>query len=139
MTCKNCGNSLSENAKFCTICGAKVEAEAPAAQPAAQSEPAYTAPAQPTPAATEAGKLPEQYQPLSPWAYWGYMLLFSVPIVGFIFLIIFSCKSSNINRRNFARSYWCNLIIFGVALIVLIIIAILGGLGAATITPSVRF
>lgn len=155
MTCKNCGNILPDDANFCTVCGAKAEIEEPAmetvpleetpayAEPAVQSEPTYAPPAfssQSEPAPTQVqSSIPEQYEPLSPWAYWGYTLLFSVPIVGFIFLIIFSCKDSNLNRRNYARSYWCNLIIVGIALVALILIAILGGLGAAGVNAAIRY
>ena len=72
-------------------------------------------------------ELPEQYRPLSPWAYFGLQLLFAIPVIGFIFLIVFSCKKSNINRRNFARSYWCALLIAViVCTIVFIVAAILG-------------
>ena len=45
------------------------------------------------------------YRPLGAWAYFGLSLLFSVPLVGFIFMIVFACDDSAINRRNFARSY----------------------------------
>ena len=69
-----------------------------------------------------ASQIPPEYKPLSPWAYFGYMLLFSIPIVGFICLIIFSVSNDNINRRNFARSYWVVLLF---ALIVGIIIGVL--------------
>lgn len=51
--------------------------------------------------------VPPQYKPLGAWAYFGYSLLFSIPLLGFILLIVFSFSDSNINRRNFARSYWC--------------------------------
>ena len=51
-----------------------------------------------------------KYAPLSPWAYWGLTILFSIPVVGLVFLIIFSINGKNINRRNFARSYWITLI-----------------------------
>ena len=54
---------------------------------------------------------PEQFRPLSPWAYVGYAILFSIPIVGFICLIVFSCSNTNINRRSFARAYWIPLLI----------------------------
>ena len=47
---------------------------------------------------------PEQYRPLSPWAYFGYSLLFSIPVIGLIFLLIYSFDDSRINHRNFARS-----------------------------------
>ena len=55
----------------------------------------------------DANNLPSQYRPLGAWAYFGYMILFSIPVIGFILLIVFSFNNSNINRRNFARSYWC--------------------------------
>ena len=53
----------------------------------------------------------ESFRPLSPWAYVGYALLFCIPLIGQIFLIVFSFSDKNINRRNYARSYWCMLII----------------------------
>ena len=50
--------------------------------------------------------LPEEYRPLSPWAYFGYHILYNIPIVGWIFAIIFALDNSNINRRNFTRSFF---------------------------------
>lgn len=67
--------------------------------------------------------LPEQYRPLSPWAYFGYMILFSIPILGLICLIFCSLSNSNINRRNFARSYFCMLALA----IILVIVSIIMG------------
>lgn len=55
--------------------------------------------------------LPPEYRPLSAWEYFGYTWLFTVPLIGFIFLLIFAFDKSNINRRNFARSYFCSLVI----------------------------
>ena len=69
----------------------------------------------------------EQYRPLSPWAYFGLTLLFSIPVVGFVFLLVFTFNNNNINRRNFARSYWCGaLIAVCVSILLIIIAAILG-------------
>lgn len=68
-----------------------------------------------------------QYAPLSPWAYFGLQILFSIPIVGFIFLIIFSISSSNINRRNFARSFWCVYVIAAIVIAVLFAVGSLSG------------
>ena len=65
------------------------------------------------------GNYTSQYRPLSPWAYFGYNLLFSIPILGFIMLVVFSFSNENINRRNYARSFFVEL------LLVLIIIAIM--------------
>ena len=64
-------------------------------------------------------------RPLSPWAYFGLQILYAVPIVGWIFLIIHAIGASNINMRNFARSYFCVLII------VLIIVGVTFALGGA--------
>ena len=68
----------------------------------------------------EIDQLPEKYRPISAWGYFGYQLLFSIPFLGFIFLIVFSLSNSNINRRNFARSYFC-------VVIIAIIVALLFG------------
>ncbi len=69
---------------------------------------------------------PEKFRPLSPWAYFGYSILFSIPLVGFIALIVLSFNSSNVNRRSFARSFWCAYII---AAVLAIAAYALGGLG----------
>ena len=61
-------------------------------------------------------------RPLSPWAYFGLQILYAIPIVGWIFLIIHAIGASNINRRNFARSYFC----------ILVIVLIIVGVGLAT-------
>lgn len=60
-----------------------------------------------------------EFRPLSPWAYFGYALLFSIPLVGLIVLIVLSFNSENINRRNFARSYWCVYVVGAITLLVL--------------------
>lgn len=67
--------------------------------------------------------IPINYKPLSAWAYFGYQLLFAIPLIGFILLIIFSFDNANINRRNYARSFFCSYLI---ALIILIIFFALG-------------
>lgn len=66
--------------------------------------------------------IPPQYKPLSPWAYLGYQILFTIPLVGLIALIIFALNNDNVNRRNFARSYFCVLVI---AIVIFVIILIL--------------
>lgn len=63
---------------------------------------------------------PEQFRPLGAWEYFGYSLLYSIPLIGFIMLIIFSFNDSNINRRNFSRSFFCGLIVFIAVMAVLV-------------------
>lgn len=56
------------------------------------------------------------------WGYFGYELLFSIPCVGFILLLVFSLGGTrNIILRNFARSYFCFLIIVAVLVAILAI------------------
>lgn len=72
-------------------------------------------------------KIPYEYTPISAWGYFGYNFLFSIPIVGLIFLIIFSFDSSNINRRNYARSFF--IIYLLIAIIFIFLIIFFGGIG----------
>lgn len=50
--------------------------------------------------------LPPELRPLSPWAYFGYEILYALPVVGWIFLICHAIGAQNINKRNFARSFF---------------------------------
>ena len=68
--------------------------------------------------------IPNNYKPLSPWAYFGYSIIFSIPFIGLILLIVFSLDNSNINRRNYARSYWCIYVLIIILLILLYILSI---------------
>ena len=70
--------------------------------------------------------IPAEYKPISMWGYLGYEILFSIPVIGFICLIIFSFAPSNKNVKNFARSYFC------VAIIAVVIIIVLFAIGIAT-------
>lgn len=68
-------------------------------------------------------EIPEENRPLSPWAYFGYGLLFMIPVIGWALLILFSFSKRNVNLRNFARSFWCGFIlILAIILIVLVLI-----------------
>ena len=64
------------------------------------------------------------------WGYFGYELLFSIPLIGFIMLLVFSFGGTqNVNLKNFARSYFCYFIIVAILLVVSIVfIASAGGL-----------
>ena len=71
--------------------------------------------------------IPEEYRPISMWGYFGYQILFAIPCVGLIMLLVFSFGGTkNKNLKNFARSYFCMLII-GVILVA--IVMAIGGVG----------
>lgn len=76
--------------------------------------------------------LPEEYRPISMWGYFGYTLLFSIPCVGFIAILIFAFGGAkNINLRNFARSYFCWLIIAFIWCIIAVALSVaMGGTAA---------
>lgn len=64
--------------------------------------------------------IPEEYKPITMWGYFGYEILFSIPCIGIILLLVFSFGGTkNINLRNFARSYFCFLIVLAVLFFVL--------------------
>lgn len=56
-------------------------------------------------------QIPPEYAPISMWGYFGYQLLFAIPCVGFVMLIIYALSATNVNLKNFARSYFCVMII----------------------------
>ena len=72
--------------------------------------------------------LPEAYRPLSPWTYFGLGILYSLPVVGWIFLIVHAIGSMNINRRNYARSYFCVYVLAIILGVLLTITGVLSGL-----------
>lgn len=139
MTCPYCGFENANESGFCANCGAQL-AGAQAAEPVQAPEVGYTQvlqndqPAynqsgytqstftQPVYAAKE--QVPAAYKPISAWGYFGYKLLFCIPVVGFILLIVFSVSDENINRRNFARSYWCDLVLSAVLGIITVVILV---------------
>ena len=147
MTCPYCGFENANKSGFCANCGAQL-AGAQAAEPVQTPKVGYTQvlqndqPAynqsgytqstftQPVYAAKE--QVPAAYKPISAWGYFGYKLLFCIPVVGFILLIVFSVSDENINRRNFARSYWCDLVLgLVVGILVGVVVGLLVGAGIA--------
>ena len=106
MNCPNCGSPIEPSAVFCTNCGIHLT-NIPPEQPTAV--------------------IPKEYKPISPWGYIGWNFLFAIPIFGFILLLVFSFSKSNLNRRNYARSYWCALLIVILLLVVAVIVAVATG------------
>lgn len=102
MNCPKCGSPIEPAATFCTNCGTHLT-NLPPQKPA--------------------NAIPKEYKPIGAWGYVGWNFLFAIPIVGFILLIVFSFSNSNINRRNYARSFWCALLLAIVITVVLYIIA----------------
>ncbi len=147
MKCSKCGQENVDGTKFCASCGAELpEAPQENTQQNAyqnnnpynnlnngQPQPIYSQPVPPYQPYAVTPQIPDEYKPISMWGYFGYQLLFSIPCVGFILLLVFSFGGTkNINLKNYARSFFCFLIL---AVIISIIIFIAIG-GAAALTAS---
>ena len=85
-------------------------------------------------------QLPEEFKPLGAWAYFGYNILFSIPLVGFILLLVFSLGGTrNINLRNYARSFFCLLLISAVLGTLFVVLAIFLGIRLTDIANEAMY
>lgn len=72
----------------------------------------------------------KDYTPIGMWGYFGYQILFAIPLIGFILILIFSFGGTrNINLRNYARSTFC---LFIVLIAVVLLIALFAALASAS-------
>ena len=154
MFCPKCGTEVSDDKAFCPECGNPLKSQAQQASGARQTAGAQqasggqqTAGAQQSWQATGSQNgarphpqvqfqsdtvvLPDEYKPISMWGYFGYEILFSIPIVGFIVLIVLSINGKNQNVKNFARSYFCFTIILLILLVILLVTVAGAGASAA--------
>ena len=68
---------------------------------------------------------------ISPWGYIGYMILWAIPVIGWL-IWFFNCFSRKTNKRNFARSMICGFVFGMLSTIVLAaLIVVLGFLGVS--------
>ena len=111
-----------------------------ASEPTVTPEPAPAVPVQPTTIEqnvsfeTRTINIPEEYKPISMWGYFGYQLLFAIPCIGFIILCVFALGGTkNINLKNFARSYFCFIIIGIILSVIIILIMTLLGVSISSI------
>ena len=147
MICKNCSAQIPDGSKFCTVCGHKIVVEpfvAPKPQQPPQTEPTQVPPQAPytqIPPQVQQGHLSPynlngtQQQtvskntaldaPLTVLDFFLMSLLSFVPIIGFIFLLIWAFSgNANINRKNYARAA---LIWILVSIGLVILLSIIGG------------
>lgn len=131
--CRNCRKEIKEGIVFCPHCGFQVQEQNSAANNAkinsSMNQNTYPNGNQNIyKNSNQFANIPIidynpafSYQPISMWGYFGYNILFMIPIVGLIFVLIYSLGGTrNINLRNYARSYFCILIIFAVLFVLLV-------------------
>ncbi len=146
--CTECGNQIADDVVFCTECGVKVAPKAkaettvpeillataetppvsqPQPQPRSQQErqPQRSAPQphyqQPAPMAEPENKV------ISTAAYFWLMLLYALPVVGFISCIIMAFAPRNRNLKNYAKATLIWVIVSLVLAGLLILLVILLG------------
>lgn len=133
MFCPKCGTEVSDDKAFCPECGNPLKSKAQQTSGAQQGAGAQNG-ARPHPQVqfqSDTVVLPDEYKPISMWGYFGYEILFSIPIVGFIVLIVLSINGKNQNVKNFARSYFCFTIIVLILLVILLVSVAGAGASAA--------
>lgn len=75
-----------------------------------------------------------EYKPISMWGYFGYQILFSIPIIGFILLLVFSFGGTqNKNLKNYARSYFCFMILAIILVAIIVAVTVSTGASASVI------
>ena len=128
--CTACGGELQEGIAFCTHCGAKAGQAAPNSQ-MPQMQPPSRSTAQ---AATRPAPQPAREQPqdnaVGTGAFFGLILLFSLPVIGWLVCIILAFSAKNRNIRNFSRAML-------IWLVIALVIGIVAGFAVKALVSSV--
>ena len=66
--------------------------------------------------------LPKSYRPISGWGYFWRAVLYAIPVLGLICLFANALGSKNRNGRNFARAYFCALLIALIGAVAVVIL-----------------
>ena len=67
--------------------------------------------------------IPASHKPIRAWGYVGYRILFNIPVIGWLIWLFKALGAKNKNVKNFARSYFCEVVL---ALIVAVVLALAG-------------
>lgn len=138
-TCPKCNAVNNDVNVFCETCGNALPVENAAPQAPEFETPVEAAPQpqyqqyQPAPQnfygmppQFNEDMLPEEYKPVSVGKYIGYSILFSLPVVGFIMLLVTAFSGgTNKSLKNYARAM---LIVMVIGVILGIILGILMGI-----------
>ena len=156
--CTGCGMELTDGLMFCTGCGTKVPEDAPAEAPAVKEEIPAEEKVVKEPVTVQAQ--PEQQQPppqqtaytppmqalqqagnhsASTAHFFWMMLVYALPLIGWIICIVMAFAPKNESKKHFARA----ILIWGIVGIVisiigLIILSLLGG-GIAEVLSEIQY
>ena len=161
MVCSSCGYNNPEGTTFCTSCGSKLigsqgipgQYNTPPYNPYGYPQTTQTAQPPVYQGYSGAPQYP-QYQnyssapyipqvsnvnsePISPWGYIGYMILFSIPTIGFILMLVYAFGSqTNINVKNYAKAYLLLTLIGVIIGIVIVVFTVVLGLSFTNLGSS---
>ena len=153
--CTGCGKELADGLMFCTGCGTKVPEDAPPAGNTFQTEAVKEAPAtaevKQEPVTVQAepqqqtqqmpiqtAQQAENHSASTAHFFW-MMLVYALPLIGWIICIVMAFAPKNESKKHFARA----ILIWGIVGIVisiigLIILSLLGG-GIAEILSEIQY
>ena len=115
--CENCGTLVGDSDAVCKNCGSPLR-NARRTVPAPAPIPVYHQDIEPPKGSP--------YAVLSSWGFVGSILLMSLPIAGFIIMIVWAANGTvNHNRRNLARGYLLVLAIAAAVYLLIVIWAII--------------
>lgn len=125
--CKNCGRMAHPGEPCCPKCGA------------AHAEPPYTANAPAGPAAPQyqPAKVDPEIPALSFGSTLGTLIIFAIPLVGFIMMLVWSfADAPDSARQRLARAYLVRTLIVAA---IIALLFLLGALGLATVSHSLYY
>lgn len=121
--CKNCGLLAPFEADRCPQCGAPLPPDPRPAQPA-------------VPAAPAEDDQPETVPALSEWATLGTLLLFSIPVAGFILSLLWSFGfGTKPARKRLAQAWLIRTLIVAVVFALLCLVLALTSVATLRVTP----
>lgn len=103
--CTRCGKEIKSDAIFCTECGAQDTAQTQGVIPVSPIT-------------------DKKEDVVSLWVYFGLLLLFSLPVIGWISCIVFSFAPKSKNIKNFARAVLIIMVIS--ILITILLVSVVG-------------
>ena len=104
MFCMQCGKEQPETNSYCEHCGAPLKNTmnlnreqtmriSKNSQQNNQQQIVY--------------QVPPEYKPIGMWGYFGFSIVFNIPFIGWLIALILALGAgSNINVRNYARSFF---------------------------------
>lgn len=69
--------------------------------------------------------VPKKFRPMSTWGFFGWALLFTIPVVGLVLAVVFSCNQRRICRRNFARFCLISKLLLMTAITITLVLAVI--------------